>query len=143
MSDKSDSLKKNEDKTTEKGGQKSEIQNQCPICLEQISNKSRTDPCSHEFCLDCLRHWSNDHNFCPVCRQVFDRILHNFREDNTFDSIAVNNRQSRVRSSLFVQRDVLRENLTRVRSRVDQQMETLRQRLGQIDEQLVRINSID
>ena len=139
------------DKTDPKKDEKEKTKaNECPICLDQISNLCRTDPCAHEFCLQCLRNWAREHNCCPVCRQVFDRILHNFRADNQFDTIPVDNRESRVRRSLFQQRDALRQNLTQLRTRVDREIEDMRRRLeereatrNRITDSISRIDAIN
>lgn len=40
----------------------------CPICLEEIENYSYTTLCNHIFCLNCIYHWLQSHNTCPMCR---------------------------------------------------------------------------
>ena len=59
----------------------------CRICLEPIRNRSLTDTCNHQFCLQCLRSWSERHHICPFCRRVFNNILANFRSETEFELI--------------------------------------------------------
>lgn len=132
--------KKEKTNSKEEKQKKQKEQKECPICLEPISSLCRTDPCAHEFCLQCLSNWTREHNCCPVCRQVFDRILYNFGENNRFQSMIVENRESQVRRSLFGQRDALRRYLTRLGPRVDRQIEDLRRRLEARERARNRIN---
>ena len=58
----------------------SELNEECPICLENISmNESAITPCLHIFCKDCLKGFlnKNSHKSCPVCSKEVDsqRIL--------------------------------------------------------------------
>ncbi len=58
----------------------SELNEECPICLENISmNESAITPCLHIFCKDCLKGFlnKNSHKSCPVCSKDVDsrRIL--------------------------------------------------------------------
>lgn len=44
----------------------------CPICHE-IYNTPVLLSCRHIFCEDCLSHWFNSEQTCPMCRaKVFD-----------------------------------------------------------------------
>ena len=58
----------------------SELTEECPICLENISmNESAITPCLHIFCKGCLKGFlnQNSHKSCPVCTKEVDvrRIL--------------------------------------------------------------------
>lgn len=49
---------------------------QCSICLENMSlaEETRKLLCQHEFHVECLRSWLQDHTTCPLCRtMVTDR----------------------------------------------------------------------
>lgn len=40
-------------------GRPSTPDTQCSICLDNLTNKCRTDTCWHLFCFECLQRWSN------------------------------------------------------------------------------------
>lgn len=46
---------------------------ECPICLENYSNKENivTTNCNHSFCKSCLEKWKtkNTNSTCPICRR--------------------------------------------------------------------------
>lgn len=46
-------------------------ENACPICYENITNRTQLDGCSHVFCWECIRIWSEKSNTCPMCRKKF------------------------------------------------------------------------
>src|SRR5260370_40210086 len=37
----------------------------------------KTDTCGHEFCLNCINTWSQNHYTCPKCRQHYFNIINN------------------------------------------------------------------
>ncbi|CAD8200931.1 unnamed protein product [Paramecium pentaurelia] len=47
---------------------------QCGICYNAIENQGILDSCSHSFCSDCIKKWSNIENTCPLCKQKFTQI---------------------------------------------------------------------
>ncbi|CAM8908477.1 unnamed protein product [Rhodiola kirilowii] len=46
----------------------------CPICLVTIISRRLAvlSPCSHAYCSDCIRKWSNVKRTCPLCNSSFD-----------------------------------------------------------------------
>eukprot|EP00727_Mastigamoeba_balamuthi_P012193 m51a1_g7597 hypothetical protein (172) ;mRNA; r:227990-228595 len=48
---------------------------QCPVCLETIKVLGALDSCSHEFCLECMLHWSSLCSYCPLCKLPFHKRL--------------------------------------------------------------------
>ncbi|KAI1307571.1 hypothetical protein HDE_00723 [Halotydeus destructor] len=62
---------------------------ECTICLQAISERAVLDPCHHEFDVHCLDTWSERHNTCPNCREVYSRILFNIRAETEFDAKTV------------------------------------------------------
>tara|TARA_E500000178_G_C16708585_1_gene611658 strand:+ start:167 stop:733 length:567 start_codon:yes stop_codon:yes gene_type:complete len=42
--------------------------NECPICLDNISNKYTILKCNHVFHNSCIKAWLKTHNDCPTCR---------------------------------------------------------------------------
>ena len=71
------------------GSQNPDSENWCPICKTVSPNRALTDTCGHEFCFDCLKQWSNEHNSCPVCRQTYNKIITNIGPNGVFDEIPV------------------------------------------------------
>lgn len=58
------------------------IARECRICLDAIDESTRASlVCNHEFHLDCITNWTKDHNTCAYCRQVIDKIDHDFDEE--------------------------------------------------------------
>ncbi len=62
---------------------------QCSVCLEDIQNRCVTNSCRHEFCFKCLKKWSKEKNYCPLCRAVYSQIIHNIKNDEEFDVFEV------------------------------------------------------
>jgi len=48
--------------------------NECSICLEDISDKAQVDGCSHVFCMPCITLWSKNSNTCPMCKATISEI---------------------------------------------------------------------
>lgn len=67
------------------------IENACCICLGDIDNKTTTDVCPHSFCFSCIKRWSEERVTCPMCRQEFSELRHDFRGDGTYSSINFRN----------------------------------------------------
>ncbi|KAL4386943.1 hypothetical protein GQ457_09G023470 [Hibiscus cannabinus] len=46
----------------------------CPICLRNIDVRGAAvlTVCSHAYCLDCIRKWSDLKRRCPLCNSTFD-----------------------------------------------------------------------
>jgi len=57
----------------------------CIVCYETITttNKAVIKGCSHEFCLSCIKNWSQTSLSCPLCKQEFSVLQHSFRDDGT------------------------------------------------------------
>lgn len=47
---------------------------ECSICLETYTNKSRVDNCVHFFCFDCIKAWTRNTNTCPLCKARITKI---------------------------------------------------------------------
>lgn len=52
----------------------------CPICLSTVctSRLAILRPCSHAYCVDCIRKWSDVKRTCPLCNSLFESWLHRF-----------------------------------------------------------------
>jgi len=61
----------------------------CPVCLNRVSDRAYTNTCLHEFCHACIDEWSREHNQCPVCRQVFTKILFNIKSSTEYEESPV------------------------------------------------------
>jgi len=42
----------------------------CPICYENVKNKTVTNCCSNIFCFSCIHVWINLNNKCPLCKST-------------------------------------------------------------------------
>lgn len=40
----------------------------CPICLDPVSNYRGILDCNHEYCKECISEWTNNDNSCPLCK---------------------------------------------------------------------------
>ena len=58
---------------------------ECPICLQEYSNKCSANRCLHEFCFKCLHDWSKVRSDCPMCQQPFSSIFCNVKSDREYD----------------------------------------------------------
>jgi hypothetical protein len=54
----------------------------CIVCYETITtaNKAIIKGCSHEFCLSCIKNWTQTSLSCPLCKQEFSVLQHTFTE---------------------------------------------------------------
>jgi hypothetical protein len=53
---------------------KSDLDTNCIICCDTITEIGKIDSCEHSFCLDCIKNWSEQSSTCPVCRKRFRKI---------------------------------------------------------------------
>jgi len=58
----------------------------CVICFEHITldTKAVINNCSHEFCLVCIKSWTETTITCPLCKQEIDMLQHSFTSDGTY-----------------------------------------------------------
>lgn len=49
---------------------------QCSICLQRTVAPATIPTCLHMFCLDCISRWAAISLTCPLCKQHFDRVVH-------------------------------------------------------------------
>ncbi|XP_065332305.1 E3 ubiquitin-protein ligase Topors-like isoform X2 [Cloeon dipterum] len=61
----------------------------CTICLGPLTNQSNTDICAHKFCFDCILTWSKVKSECPLCKQKFSMIYHEYKEDGSHEVYTV------------------------------------------------------
>jgi E3 ubiquitin-protein ligase Topors len=47
----------------------------CTICLQHIIDRTVIPICSHEFCFECIRLWSDQSRRCPLCSQALGGYL--------------------------------------------------------------------
>lgn len=52
------------------------MEENCPICLEQIENVYETE-CKHKFHESCIKEWKrkNSEGTCPICRSSINEIV--------------------------------------------------------------------
>jgi hypothetical protein len=114
----------------------------CSICLDIITNRCLTDICRHEFCFQCLHQWSQEHSFCPLCRQRFQVILHNFQTENRFDVFLVENNETIIRRELILRRNTIRNQLQNIRTEREQEFRNSERILDRVIVDISRIDSI-
>jgi hypothetical protein len=51
----------------------------CAICLEQCTRRTSLDGCTHAFCYDCIKTWTNTTNTCPQCRTRIHKLTEQTR----------------------------------------------------------------
>lgn len=52
-----------------------EYEHKCSICLEHITERTKPDSCSHNFCLECILGWTRYSNVCPLCKTTIPCLL--------------------------------------------------------------------
>jgi hypothetical protein len=57
----------------------------CVVCYENITatTKAVIKGCAHEFCLSCIKNWTQTSLNCPLCKQPFSVLQHSFNADGT------------------------------------------------------------
>lgn len=50
------------------------VEDPCGICLDKVEEASSIDSCRHQYCLLCIRTWSDTSNTCPTCKAEFTKI---------------------------------------------------------------------
>jgi len=57
----------------------------CIVCYETITTTSKAviKGCSHEFCLSCIKNWTQTSLSCPLCKQEFSVLQHSFRDNGS------------------------------------------------------------
>lgn len=56
----------------------------CSICLELMKEPSQLNTCLHEFCKDCIDHWTQLSSQCPLCKENFTKVIYyDARSHNT------------------------------------------------------------
>lgn len=116
----------------------------CAICLESVTSIGVANACRHRFCVQCLTEWTAEHNYCPLCRQVIEAVfaVTHRRHQNDFDLIVVDNAEARHRQHLMDQKNELRQTLVRERKRRIEQINALKQRMQDIDHNLIQLDGI-
>ena len=66
----------------------------CSICLEPISHIAKLDQCEHEFCKNCIAHWSKLSSECPLCKKNYTNIIY-------YDGRKHKNTEKKVRKKKF------------------------------------------
>ena len=66
----------------------------CSICLEPISHIAKLDQCEHEFCKNCIAHWSKLSSECPLCKKNYTNIIY-------YDGRKHRNTEKKVRKKKF------------------------------------------
>lgn len=56
----------------------------CAICLSDITNKTELSRCSHSFCRDCIEQQFKYKPSCPICGTVYGKIQGNQPEGSMF-----------------------------------------------------------
>ena len=68
-------IEKFENEKDEKENKEESTNIKCTICLENINNPAKLDTCGHEFCTNCIKHWSTLSSECPLCKLNFHNII--------------------------------------------------------------------
>ncbi|KAK2181561.1 hypothetical protein NP493_393g04015 [Ridgeia piscesae] len=55
-------------------GDTSEKDNECPICMDKLTNPKVLPNCKHKFCKGCIEKSFTHKQECPVCRMVYGKI---------------------------------------------------------------------
>jgi len=48
----------------------------CAICLNAIKHLASINGCSHQFCYDCIKQWSESALRCPLCQKEYKTLQH-------------------------------------------------------------------
>lgn len=68
----------------------SATEDRCPVCLEDYQDKVFVDACFHAFCFNCITCAAElAGNKCPMCKTVFEVVIHNIRANDDYDTVCV------------------------------------------------------
>ena len=105
----------------------------CSICWDPIVKYQMclTDKCRHRFCYNCIFKWTESHNYCPICQQIFEIIIfvNHLRYENDFELFVIQNKETIERQQLESRREELRRRLVISLNRRIQRSEDLRKQL--------------
>jgi len=51
-------------------------QNTCTICFDEMKQRAILNRCSHQYCYECIRQWSDNSNKCPLCKAEYMYIIY-------------------------------------------------------------------
>lgn len=76
LSDRLARTEKKQVQAEEREAEAKEIDNSCPICLDQLEAEyANVDSCPHRFHMQCISNWSTVQNTCPLCNSRFKTIV--------------------------------------------------------------------
>lgn len=55
---------------------KTEVKENCTICMEPLINPSSLHPCNHTFCTTCIKTWKKQSSACPVCSTNYTEVVY-------------------------------------------------------------------
>ena len=115
----------------------SEQPQDCPICMEKVNDGQTcfTNTCKHQFCYQCLTLWSKEHNYCPLCRQLFTIMIwvSHSSHKNDFKLVIIENWETLNRRLLDSRRDTLRQQLVDESNRRQQLIANLREQIQDME----------
>ena len=88
--------KQKEESKCKKGKESKEKSSKhCSICYNEISVQGKLSSCRHEFCITCIKQWSEIENTCPICKTRFSSIK---RRSLTFESSSSPTKRKKIQS---------------------------------------------
>ena len=70
-------------------GDSSEKDDDCPICMDKLTNPKELSRCKHKFCKACIDKCFMLKQECPVCRMVYGKIQGTQPKDGKMDVVVI------------------------------------------------------
>ena len=70
-------------------GDRSEKDDDCPICMDKLTNPKELSRCKHKFCKACIDKCFMLKQECPVCRMVYGKIQGTQPKDGKMDVVVI------------------------------------------------------
>ena len=98
----------------------------CPICLESPRSEdvATIDGCAHRFCFECINHWADIKDECPLCRMKF-HTMYNRGTETKVRSNSIGSRMQHMGIRFLLEMEERMEIMDRIASEMEEQRQII------------------